>query len=98
MTDEDRKNILAQNTIMAQQALRVLGSAYRDLEKASPAELTSDTVEKDLMFMGLSGMDDPSRQQAKDAIAAMLRILVGQVIARAISRQTGAEPQEGSSE
>lgn len=31
-------------------------------------------------------------------IAAMLRILVGQVIARAISRQTGAEPQEGSSE
>jgi Ca2+-transporting ATPase len=68
MTDEDRQNILAQNTIMAQQALRVLGSAYRDLENASPAELTSDTVEKDLMFMGLSGMYDPPRQQAKDAI------------------------------
>ena len=68
MTDEDRQNILSQNTAMAQQALRVLGSAYRDLENASPAELTSDTVEKDLVFMGLSGMYDPPRQQAKDAI------------------------------
>ncbi|MBK7453885.1 MAG: HAD-IC family P-type ATPase [Anaerolineales bacterium] len=46
MTDEDRQNILSQNTAMAQQALRVLGSAYRDLENASPAELTSDTWKK----------------------------------------------------
>jgi len=68
LAGEDRQNILAQNTTMAQQALRVLGSAYRDLENASPAELTSDTVEKDLVFMGLSGMYDPPRQQAKDAI------------------------------
>lgn len=68
MTDEDRQNILSQNTAMAQQALRVLGSSYRDLENASAAELTSGTVEKDLIFMGLSGMYDPPRQQAKDAI------------------------------
>jgi P-type Ca2+ transporter type 2C len=80
MTDEDCKNILAQNTNMAQQALRVLGSAYRDLDNASPAELTSDTVEKDIMFMGLSGMYDPPRQQAKDAIekyrAARIQVMM----------------------
>ena len=38
LTDEDRQHILAQNTAMAQQALRVLGSAYRDLDNASPAD------------------------------------------------------------
>ena len=69
MTDEDRKHIVAQNTTMAQQALRVLGSAYRDLDNASPADLTADAVEHDLVFVGLSGMYDPPRQEAKDAVA-----------------------------
>ena len=69
MTDEDRQNILAQNTAMAQQALRVLGSAYRDLDNASPADLTADAVEHDLVFVGLSGMYDPPRQEAKEAVA-----------------------------
>ena len=69
MTDEDRQHILAQNTAMAQQALRVLGSAWRDLDNASPADLTADTVEHDLVFVGLSGMYDPPRQEAKEAVA-----------------------------
>ncbi len=69
MTDEDRRSIETQNTAMAQQALRVLGSAYRDLDNASPADLTADTVEYDLVFVGLSGMYDPPRQEAKDAVA-----------------------------
>jgi Ca2+-transporting ATPase len=68
MTDEDRQSILAQNTAMAQQALRVLGSAYRDLDNASPADLTADAVEHDLVFVGLSGMYDPPRQEAKEAV------------------------------
>ena len=68
ITDEDRQNVLAQNTAMAQQALRVLGSAYRDLENASPAVLNAEFVEKDLVFVGLAGMYDPPRQQAKDAV------------------------------
>ncbi len=69
MTDEDRHNIVAQNTAMAQQALRVLGSAHRDLDNASPADLTADAVERDLVFVGLSGMHDPPRQEAKQAVA-----------------------------
>ena len=31
MTTQDRESILAQTSAMAKQALRVLGSAYRDL-------------------------------------------------------------------
>lgn len=69
MTDEDRQNIVAQNSAMAQQALRVLGSAWRDLDNAALTDLTTDAVERDLVFVGLSGMYDPPRQEAKEAIA-----------------------------
>jgi len=69
MTDGDGQDIVAQNTAMAQQALRVLGSAWRDLDNASPADLTADAVEHDLVFVGLSGMYDPPRHEAKEAVA-----------------------------
>lgn len=69
MSDQDRQSVVAQNAAMAQQALRVLGSAWRDLDNASPAELTADAVERDLVFVGLAGMYDPPRQEAKEAVA-----------------------------
>lgn len=69
LTDDDRKQIETQNAAMAQQALRVLGSAFRDLEHASPESLTVDSVEQNLVFVGLTGMYDPPRQEAKEAVA-----------------------------
>jgi Ca2+-transporting ATPase len=69
LTDEDRQTIVEQNAAMAQQAMRVLGSAYRDLDNAESSQLTADTVEYDLVFVGLSGMVDPPRQEAKAAVA-----------------------------
>ena len=69
MTDDERQAIVAQNDAMAQQALRVLGSAYRDLDNVSSADFTAETVERDLVFVGLSGMYDPPRQEAKEAVA-----------------------------
>jgi len=69
MTDDDRRQVLAQNTAMAKQALRVLGSAYRELDAGLSDGLDAENVERDLVFVGLSGMYDPPRKEAKDAIA-----------------------------
>ena len=72
LTETDRAHILTQTSAMAKQALRVLGSAYRDLESTSPNDLTADAVEHDLVFVGLSGMYDPPRPEAKVAVAKCL--------------------------
>lgn len=69
MSDQEQTTILAQNSTMAQQALRVLGSAYRDLDNLSSGDLTADAVENNLVFVGLSGMYDPPRKEAREAVA-----------------------------
>ena len=69
MTNEDRKGIAEQNTAMAQHALRVLGSAWRDMDNVPPTRLTADAVEHDLVFVGLTGMHDPPRPEAAEAVA-----------------------------
>ncbi len=67
MTDEIKANILKANKAMADKALRVLAAAKKDLD-AEPAAYDSDTVERDLVFVGLTGMIDPVRPEVKDAI------------------------------
>ncbi|MCI8559287.1 MAG: cation-translocating P-type ATPase [Lachnospiraceae bacterium] len=52
---------------MSSQALRVLAIAYRTLDKI-PEELTSEALEQDLTFLGLVGMIDPPREEAKQAV------------------------------
>lgn len=69
LTTQDHAHILAQTSSMAQQGLRVIGSAARDLKDTAPDGLTADTVERDLVFVGLTGMYDPPRSEAKAAIA-----------------------------
>lgn len=56
------------NSSMAGKALRVLGVAFREA-KELPEEVNTDTVENDLTFIGLIGMIDPPREEAKEAVA-----------------------------
>jgi len=67
LTDEIRADILGANKAMADKALRVLASAYKDLD-AEPEVYESDAVENDLCFVGLVGMIDPVRPEVKPAI------------------------------
>ena len=55
------------NEAMADQALRVLGVAYRDLEFL-PKTLSAETLEQGLTFLGLMGMMDPPRPQVREAV------------------------------
>lgn len=68
LTAADQEAILAANGDMAQQALRVLGLAYKKVDHLFP-KAKSENVEKDLIFAGLVGMIDPERPEAKVAIA-----------------------------
>jgi Ca2+-transporting ATPase len=67
LTPEIGARILEANDRMASDALRVLGIAYRRFD-AVPAPMNPDTVEADLTFLGLVGMIDPPRDEARDAI------------------------------
>ncbi len=53
---------------MSRNALRVLAVGYKIID-ALPENPSSDNLETDLIFMGLVGMIDPPRPEAKDAVA-----------------------------
>jgi Ca2+-transporting ATPase len=57
---------------MSADALRVLAIAYKEVD-SMPEVLTSEAVEKDLCFLGLVGMIDPPRPEAKEAVAICRR-------------------------
>ncbi len=68
MTEEKRTSIMAENKAMADKALRVLAVAKRDWTQ-KPADNSPEYLEKDLVFLGLTGMIDPVRPEVKAAIA-----------------------------
>lgn len=62
------KLIENQNNKMADEALRVLAIAYLDIPNL-PSKIDTETVEKNLIFIGLIGMIDPPREGVKEAVA-----------------------------
>ncbi|MBR0513403.1 MAG: cation-translocating P-type ATPase [Clostridia bacterium] len=67
MTEQQRKQILAENKAMADQALRVLGAAQRIYDDR-PVSNAPDALEQDLTWIGMCGMIDPIRPEVKEAI------------------------------
>lgn len=64
--DTERGRVI--NDAMSREALRVLAIGVREID-ALPQPLTPETLETDLTFLGLLGMIDPPRDEARDAVA-----------------------------
>jgi Ca2+-transporting ATPase len=102
ITEDDRRRITEQNTRMASRALRVLGAMSRDLEQSELSQLTPEEVERDLVFVGLTGMYDPPRTEARLAVAkchaAGIRVVMitgdHPDTALAIGRELGIAPAD----
>jgi Ca2+-transporting ATPase len=67
LLEEEKRKILEVNEEFARDALRVLGMAYKKLEKKTKF---NEDVENDMVFVGLQGMIDPPRKEAKEANAS----------------------------
>ncbi|MCS7010866.1 MAG: calcium-translocating P-type ATPase, SERCA-type [Anaerolineales bacterium] len=87
---EGRERILAIAQSMADEALRVLGIAFKP-------EATLEKAETNMVFLGLAGMIDPPRPEAKAAIAVCEQAGIRPVMitgdhpstARAVARELG---------
>jgi P-type Ca2+ transporter type 2C len=67
-TKERRQEIRAASERLASEALRTLGVAFRSLPPDALDREVDDRVEQDLVFLGVVGMIDPPREEAKEAV------------------------------
>ena len=67
LTEKDIENIHKANVEMASQALRVLTVGYKTVSEL-PAALAPATLENEFIFLGMVGMIDPPREEAKEAV------------------------------
>ncbi len=65
--EEYSKVIREHNENMAKEALRVLACSYKEIDH-KPTEEDIKDLEKDLIFIGMVGMIDPPREEAKKAV------------------------------
>ncbi len=66
LTNKRKKEILLVNEEFGNSALRVLALAYKKVKKKGEYD---ESVEKNLVFIGLAGMMDPPREEVTEAIA-----------------------------
>jgi Ca2+-transporting ATPase len=67
-TPELKSEVLRVNSELSRAALRVLAFAFKEYHSL-PTDPSPDENESDMIFVGLTGMIDPPRPEARDAIA-----------------------------
>jgi sodium/potassium-transporting ATPase subunit alpha len=101
-TQDMREAALAQSRAFAHQAYRVLAVATREIERGLARHLTPDTVERDLIFLGLVAMMDPPHREVPEAVVRCRKAGVRVVMitgdhpltALAVARLIGLVPAE----
>jgi Ca2+-transporting ATPase len=84
---------------MGKDALRVIAVAYRDFPQ-KPDKLSDNDIQDELTFIGLAGMADPPRHEAKEAVALCkeagikVKMITGdnKITAESIARQINLSP------
>ncbi|MDH4264887.1 MAG: cation-translocating P-type ATPase [Deltaproteobacteria bacterium] len=100
LRDEEKTKILKVNGEMAQDALRVLGVSYQEVGEGKIG--VEDSIEQDLVFLGLVGMMDPPREEAVEAVRTCKQVHIKPIMitgdhkltAVAVAREIGIY-QEG---
>lgn len=96
LTEERKQRIIDKNSKFARDALRVLGFARKEVSEDEKDE----TLESDMVFLGLQGMMDPAREEVKEAVADCRNAGIGVVMAtgdnietaKAIGKELGFNP------
>ena len=96
LTNIQKDRIKHQNEDMANNALRVLGVAYKDFQQKK-STIDGNKYENNLVFVGLIGMIDPPREGVKEAVATCKKAGIKTVMitgdhiatAKAIARELG---------
>lgn len=68
-TEDMKRQVLEENTKLAKQALRVMAYSFKPYETLEGEELTTVNIEREMVFVGLTGMIDPPRPEARAAVA-----------------------------
>jgi len=101
MNSEDKTIFLEQNQKFASEALRVLAFAYKVIPDEQK-EYTPETIETDLVFVGLAGMIDPPREEVRAAIQVakdagiIIKMITGDqaLTAQAVAKEVGLTGEE----
>ncbi|ADJ27902.1 calcium-translocating P-type ATPase, PMCA-type [Nitrosococcus watsonii] len=102
VAEVDRDILLREAERLAEQGYRVLAMAFRSLTNI-PVEWTPETLEKDLIFLGLVALIDPPRKEAFRAVADCILAGITPVMitgdhpgtARAIAVRLGIDKEDG---
>jgi len=102
LTSSKKSEIIAQTNNFAEDGLRILGLAYCPFDAEKLVDASAHTIEKDLIFIGVTGMYDPPRPEVKDAVAicrkAGIRVVMitgdYQITALSIAKQVGIVSSE----